>query len=65
MENNRIGAGMGTSGLVGQLGTYAEMGNSAWPGMILLHFLLPAVLTLFFSEFLRKKKLIKPGDMRL
>jgi hypothetical protein len=65
MENNRIGAGMGTSGLVGQLGTYAEMGNSAWPGMILLHFLLPAVLTLFFSEFMRKKKLIKPGDMRL
>jgi hypothetical protein len=65
MENNRIGAGMGTSGLVGQFGTYAEMGNSAWPGMILLHFLLPAVLTLFFSEFLRKKKLIKPGDMRL
>jgi len=65
MENNRIGAGMGTSGLVGQFGTYAEMGNSAWPGMILLHFLLPAVLTLFFSEFMRKKKLIKPGDMRL
>jgi len=65
MENNRIGAGMGTSGLVGQFGTYAEMGNFAWPGMILLHFLLPAVLTLFFSEFMKKKKLIKPGDMRL
>lgn len=65
MENNRIGAGMGTSGLVGQFGTYAEMGNSAWPGMIILHFLLPAVLTLFFSEFMRKKRLIKPGDMRL
>ncbi len=65
MENNRIGAGMGTSGLVGQFGTFAEMGNSAWPGMILLHFILPAVLTFFFSVYMRNKNYIKPGDMKL
>src|SRR6056297_30029 len=65
MENNRIGAGMGTSGLVGQFGTFAEMGNSAWPGMILLHFILPAVLTFIFSVYMRNKNYIKPGDMKL
>jgi hypothetical protein len=31
----------------------------------LLHFILPAVLTLIFSEIMRKKGHIKPGDMKL
>lgn len=65
MENNKIGAGMGTSGLVGQFGTLAVMGSAAWPGMILLHFVLPALLTLFFSEYMRRKGFIKAGDMLL
>ena len=30
-----------------------------------LHFVAPAVLTLIFSEFMRKKGWIKPGDMAL
>ncbi len=63
MENNKIGAGMGTSGLVGQFGTFQAMGNQAWSGVILLHFILPALLTLFISEYMRKKGLIKTGDM--
>jgi uncharacterized membrane protein len=65
MENSKIGAGMGTSGLVGQFGTLAVMGTKAWPGIILLHFVFPALLTLLFSEYMRKKGLIKSGDMSL
>lgn len=65
MENSKIGAGMGTSGLVGQFGTLAIMGAKAWPGIILLHFVFPALLTLLFSEYMRKKGLIKSGDMSL
>ena len=65
MENNKIGAGMGTSGLVGQFGTLAVMGPVAWPGIIVLHFVMPALLTLLFSEYMRRKGLIKAGDMLL
>lgn len=72
MENNSIGAGMGTSGLVGQFGTFAKMvtenGESANTVLIkvaLLHFILPAVISLFVSEYMRKKELIKTGDMKL
>ena len=70
MENNSIGAGMGTSGLVGQFGTIAAMGNqepmiSLVGKIALLHFILPAVLTLLISEYMRKKGWIKYGDMKL
>ncbi len=65
MENSSIGAGMGTSGLVGQVSTLDVMGPSAWPGILLLHFLLPAVLSLLFSEILRRTGHIRPGDMKL
>ena len=65
MENNRIGAGMGTSGLVGQFATIDVMGVDAIWKVLLLHILLPAVLTLIISEFMRKKNWIKAGDMSL
>ncbi|MEW9121991.1 MAG: PTS sugar transporter subunit IIC [Thermotaleaceae bacterium] len=70
MENNSVGAGMGTSGLVGQFGTLAVMGGqeafSILLGkIILLHFILPGVLTLGISEFMRKRGWIKFGDMKL
>jgi len=65
MENSRVGAGMGTSGLVGQVSTLEVMGAEAWPGIILLHFLLPAVLSFLFSEILRKAGHIRFGDMKL
>lgn len=65
MENNSIGAGMGTSGLVGQFGTIDVMGSRGLLGIILLHFILPAIITLIISEFMRKKGYIKPGDMKL
>jgi uncharacterized membrane protein len=65
MENNSVGAGMGTSGLVGQVGTLAVMGNAAWPGILTLHFLLPALSSLLFSELLRKYGRIGKSDLTL
>lgn len=70
MENVPEGAGMGTSGLVGQFGTFAAMAGTNGGGLILikiliLHILLPAVITIIISEFMRKKGYIKPGDMKL
>lgn len=67
MENVPEGAGMGTSGLVGQFGTLEAMGFTA-PILLkiaVLHFILPAVLTLIISEIMRKKGWIKHGDMKL
>ena len=70
MESNSIGAGMGTSGLVGQFGAYAAMKNQMDLASFLLiiavmHFILPALISLIISEWMRKKKWIKPGDMLL
>lgn len=65
MESDYLGAGMGTAGFVGQLRTYAVMGNEGVLGIVLLHFILPAVLTLGISEYMRKKGWIKSGDMKL
>ena len=69
MKNASASAGMGTSGLVGQFGTWAAMsGEGAVPvllKMLLLHIVLPAVLSLLISEFMRRKNWIKPGDMKL
>lgn len=65
LENNASGAGMGTSGLVGQFNAVAVMGAGCIPQVILLHFILPAVLSLVFSELMRKKGWIKDGDMKL
>lgn len=71
MENTPIGAGMGTSGFVGQFGTIDAMeaigraDAAMYVGILLLHFVLPAVFTLIFSEYLRKINWIKPGDLKL
>ncbi|WP_187296389.1 PTS transporter subunit IIC [Tepidibacter mesophilus] len=65
MKTNSIGAGMGTSGLVGQISTIAVMGKSSMPSIIILHFVLPAVINLVVSEFMRNKRYIKDGDMKI
>lgn len=67
MENIASGAGMGTSGLVGQVGTIEAMGASSdvFIKITLLHFILPAVLSLIISEIMYKKGFIKKGDMKL
>ncbi|HWQ29422.1 MAG TPA: PTS sugar transporter subunit IIC, partial [Negativicutes bacterium] len=65
MKNNAVGAGMGTSGLVGQFATIEVMGTSSLPLIFLLHFAAPAVITLIVSEYMRRKGWIKFGDMKL
>jgi uncharacterized membrane protein len=70
MTNNATGSGMGTAGLVGQITTYQVMASEG-NGMIVLakivvlHFILPAILSLGISEFMRKKGWILDGDMKL
>lgn len=67
MTNNAMGAGMGTSGLVGQIGTFTDMGFSMTVllQVLVLHILLPIVLSLIFDKMLRKTGKIKDGDYKL
>ena len=71
MECDMIGAGMGTSGLVGPISTYSvmtEAGNSPVLVIIeilIMYFVAPAIITFAISEFMRKMKWIKFGDMKL
>lgn len=71
LENIPIGSGMGTSGLVGQIGTINAMssigraGPSLYLNILILHFLLPATLSLIFTYILRKIGWIKDGDLKL
>lgn len=70
MTNNATGSGMGTAGLVGPLMTYQVMTDTNPPTVVLIKILLiqiilPAVVTLIISEFMRKKNWIKFGDMKL
>lgn len=67
MENVATGAGMGTSGLVGQFGTIEAMGMSSqvWIKMGLLHLLLPVLVSYLMYRFMRSKGWIKAGDMKL
>lgn len=71
MTNNATGSGMGTAGLVGQINTYQDMVSQGADPMVVLikivvlHIVLPAVLALLVSEFMRKKGMIQDGDMKL
>lgn len=67
MQNVPTGAGMGTSGFVGQVGTLAAMGDGSevWLAMGLLHFLLPAVLCGLMSWWMLRQGWIKAGDLTL
>ena len=70
MVNNPSGSGMGTSGLVGQFMTWQEMAGSMPPALLLgeialMHFILPAALTLLISTAMRKLGWIHDGDMKL
>ncbi len=61
------GGGMGTSGLVGVMGLFEYAGGNFVTilGIILLMIVLPAVINILVSEFMRKKGWIKFGDMKL
>ena len=71
MTNNATGSGMGTAGLVGQITTYQTMTAAGEDAVVVLikilvlQIVLPAILSLSISEFMRKKGWIVLGDMKL
>ena len=77
MNGAPVSSGMGTCGLVGQIGVYtgwvsdvasgAKAGITAmdWVGLVLISFVLPALLTWLISLPLRKWEWIKEGDLKL
>ena len=77
MNGPAVSSGMGTCGLVGQIGVYTGwvsdvaaglkpgIGAMDWLGLVLISFVLPAVLTWLFAMPLRKWGWIKPGDLKL
>ena len=67
MTNIPVGAGMGTCGFVGQIGTFTDMGftpDILWK-VILLQIVLPGVCAFVFDRVMRKIGLIKDGDYKL
>ena len=77
MNGAPVSSGMGTCGLVGQIGVYTGWVNDVmngtkaaitatdWVGLILISFVLPALLTWLISLPLRKIGWIKEGDLKL
>ena len=71
MVSTPIGSGMGSAGFVGQIAAYGAMIETGMSSkvaliqIIIMHFVLPAVVTLIFSEGMRKAGWIKDGDMKL
>ena len=77
MNGPAISSGMGTCGLVGQIGVYtgwvtdvasgakAAINPMDWIGLILICFVLPAILCWAFGLFFRKIGWIKEGDLKL
>ncbi len=67
MQNTATGAGMGTSGFVGQFGAFEAMGASVSSAalVLLMHFVFPAVLTLAFDLVFRKLGWVRKGDMKI
>ncbi len=77
MNGAAVSSGMGTCGLVGQIGVYTGWVNDVaagtkaaitgfdWLGLILISFVLPAILSVLFCELMRKKGWIKEGDLTL
>ena len=77
MNGAPVSSGMGTCGLVGQIGVYTGWVNDIaagtkaaitamdWIGLVLICFVLPAILSWVFCEILRKWHWIKEGDLKL
>lgn len=70
MTSNATGSGMGTAGLVGQIMTWQTMIQTELAATVLIkifiiQIILPAIVTLGISEYMRKKGWIKNGDMKL
>lgn len=77
MNGTPVSSGMGTCGLVGQIGVYTGWVNDIaagtksaitafdWIGLILISFFLPAAISLLVGNLLRKIGWIKENDLKL
>mgnify|MGYP002511025172 CR=1 FL=1 len=77
MNGPPVSSGMGTCGLVGQIGVYTgwindiAAGNKAaitafdWIGLLLVSFVLPAVISLLVCNFLRRIGWVRENDLKL
>ena len=72
MNGSPVSSGMGTCGLVGQIGVYSGWVADGkvitafdWIGLILICFILPGVLSYIFGQIERKLGWIKDGDLKL
>ncbi len=77
MNGTPVSSGMGTCGFVGQIGVYTGWLNDIaagsknaitafdWIGLILVSFVLPAVISLFLGNLLRKIGWINENDLKL
>ena len=77
MNGAPVSSGMGTCGLVGQIGVYTGWVNDItagtkaavtpmdWIGLVLICFVLPAILSWGFCQVLRRWNWIKDGDLKL
>ena len=72
MVSTPYGAGMGTSGLVGQFGAWQAMVTeggmepvTALIQILIMHVVAPAVLSLVFHLIMKKLGWVKDGDMQL
>lgn len=72
MNGAPVSSGMGTCGLVGQIGVYTGWVNDGrvitafdWTGLILISFVLPAVISFALGQLLRKRNWIKENDLKL
>ena len=77
MDGAPVSSGMGTCGLVGQIGVYTGWVNDVstgaktaitaydWIGLVLISFVLPAVLSLIIHTGVVKLGWVKEGDLKL
>ena len=71
MVSTPVGSGMGSAGLVGQFACFEAMTSGGTPAtttlllILLMHFVLPALLTLGFAEIMRNMGLIKKDYLKL
>ena len=77
MNGAAVSSGMGTCGLVGQIGVYTGWVNDVaagtkagitafdWIGLILISFVLPAILATAINMFFKKIGWVQDGDLQL
>ncbi len=77
MNGTPVSSGMGTCGLVGQIGVYTGWINDIaarnkaaitafdWIGLLLVSFVLPAVISLLVCNFLRRIGWVRENDLKL